>query len=278
MAEKYEDYEEEYVEEQDSQQEEDLGLDNIYHSGGGPNWLVVFLILGLTITAGWEWLKISSLKTEVAKLSNEKFGSDQTVSDQKSKLSTRDQTISQLETQIAGLEKQLADAKSRVSSAEGRVSSNTGEADDLRNKLSAAQSEIEKLKAAPAPVPVTSSDFDTLVKAEDLKVVTFRGGKAFPQGQGKLLWSQKLGVIYLNVLNLAKNSEDKEYQLWANEGDKFFKVGLFTIGDGNNAFIKLAAPGELATKKVSDFVVTLEKKGGAEKVARRYFLTGSLFQ
>lgn len=274
MAEKYEEYEEEYAEEQGNSGND--GLEDIYgtSSAGGPSYVVIGLIVALIGAVVFEYFKINELKTELSRATSDRFGTEQTVSDQKSKLNTRDQTISQLEGRITTLEKQVTEYKSRAASAEGRVNDNSGEVSDLKNKLSAAQADADKYKAAVD----AGGEFNNLFKVEDLKVLTFRGGKGYSAGQGKLIWSQKLGAIYLNIFNLAKNPDDKEYQLWANEGDKFFKVGLFSVGDDKTGFIKLTAPGDLAGKKVSDFVVTLEKKGGSEKITRPYHLTGSLFQ
>lgn len=280
--------EEEYIEEEvqeDEHQEHHDGdaLDELYGSsvnGGGSTFRYIFIAALITV-AVWQYFKISNLNIELKRASNEKMGTEQTLNEQKTKTNSKEQTISQLESQVTILEKKLNDAKSAVAAAEGRAGSSSGELSDLRAKVAEAQANAEKYKATAEQAVAASSkggDYDSLFKAEDLKVVTFKGAKRHPNGSGKLIWSQKLGVVYLNIFNLDKNPDGKEYQLWGNEGDKFFSVGTFAIDDTKKGSIKLAAPADLGTKKISDFVITVEKKGGSEKLTRPYYLTGSLFQ
>lgn len=251
---------EEYDDEENYQQEDqnDGDIEEIYRSSsGGTSYLTIGFIVVLITISLWEYYQITGLKSNLKRLTGEKLGAEQTLSDQKNKASSKDLTISQLESRIQDLQTKLTEVQS---SAE--------------RYRSQAESEAE----AKAQAANREGEYDSLFKAEDLRTMTFKGAKHHPSGSAKLLWSQKLGVLYVNVTNLEKTPDGKEYQLWGNEGDKFFSVGTFTVDDSKKGVVKLTPPTDLGTKKISDFVVTLEKKGGSEKLTRPFFLSGSWYQ
>lgn len=254
----YEEEEEDYEEEQN-----DEDLEDIYRPSGGTSYFTIILVISLFAGGFWSYYKISGLKTELQRATSDKLGTEQTLSDQKNKVNSKDLAISQLEGRIHDLQTKLTEAQANA---------------DRYKSQAETEAEAKTQAEAKATEAAKGGEFDVLAKAEDLRTMTFKGAKNHPGGTGKLLWSQKLGVLYLNIINLEKTPDGKDYQLWGNEGDKFFSVGTFTIDDSKKGIIKITPPGDLNAKKISDFVITLEKKGGSEKLTRPFWLTGSWYQ
>lgn len=270
MAEKYEDESEEVMEENFDFAEEATG------GGSGVSIWKLLLIFGVVGGLGYQFYKITELSDQLKSTKQELTGATQNLTEQKTKLSTKNQAVGDLEGKIGKYESEISEYKKKLAELESRANNLSNQiSSQTSSKDTEIQAANEKVKALESSMNELNAQM-ALLKVEDLRVVTLKGGKKFSKGFAKMIWSQKQGTIFLNIINLVKPPEGQEFQLSANEGDHFFKVGTFTIDNSQNVWVKIPTVEFLGKKKVSDFVVTLEKKGGSDKITRPFYLTGSL--
>jgi anti-sigma-K factor RskA len=78
-----------------------------------------------------------------------------------------------------------------------------------------------------------------------------------PESAATIYWNKTSQEVYINVANLPKPTEDKQYQLWAIADGKPVDMGMIDVSNYKKAFQKMKTIGNAQA-----FAITLEKKGG----------------
>jgi anti-sigma-K factor RskA len=86
-----------------------------------------------------------------------------------------------------------------------------------------------------------------------------------------MFWDKKTGKAYVMIHHLVPSGDNNEYQLWANVNGKQVSVGM--INDNiRDRFVELTGVPEGA----KEFIVTMEKNGGATVPDADVFLKGTV--
>lgn len=98
-----------------------------------------------------------------------------------------------------------------------------------------------------------------IMKDTAMYVVKMKGMPNHENHAATVFWDTRTKDVYLVVNNLPKPSAGKQYQLWAQVGDKMVDAGLL---DWNNAGVVLHMKN---VPTASAFAISLEKEGGSQE-------------
>ena len=134
------------------------------------------------------------------------------------------------------------------------------------NKYSKYKSDYAELVAAQSQ---TAKNYETkiasyesamgIMKDTAMYVVKMKGMPNHENNAATVYWDTRTKDVYLLVNNLPKPSAGKQYQLWAQVGDKMVDAGLL---DWNEADVVLHMKN---VPTASAFAISLEKEGGSQE-------------
>ncbi len=134
------------------------------------------------------------------------------------------------------------------------------------NKVQAAL--LAATKQLPASLP--ASNYEVL-KNPTITPIAMMGQGYHAICRCTMFWDKSTGKTYVMVHHLVPSGDNYDYQLWATVNGKQVSVG--TIDDAiRDRFIELSGMPEDA----NEFIVTLEKKGGATTPDTEVFLKGAI--
>ena len=134
------------------------------------------------------------------------------------------------------------------------------------NKTQAAL--LAASKQIPASLPAANYE---ILKNPTITPIAMMGQGYHAICRCTMFWDKNTGKAYVMVHHLVPSGDNYDYQLWATVNGKQVSVG--TINDAiRDRFIELSGMPENA----NEFIVTLEKKGGAATPDADVFLKGTI--
>jgi anti-sigma-K factor RskA len=135
---------------------------------------------------------------------------------------------------------------------------------NVYNQLQRSNVQLSAMTLQNQRISKTVSDMnDQLIVFHDTtyKVLRLKGTKNLPQGGLTVAWSpvKNKVMIDMSTLNMPKNDEAHQYQLWALVNGKPVDLGVFDKSDNDTSAMKVMKSVALA----GAFAVTLEPKGGS---------------
>lgn len=115
----------------------------------------------------------------------------------------------------------------------------------------------------------------SIMESREVKLVSMRGLEVNPGGYGKVLWNPTSRSALLQVSNLPKAPENKQYQLWIIKNNQAFKASLISISEPNKPaqFFNFEIPA--VGQPPDSFTLTLEPKGGSSQPIGELYLLGN---
>ncbi|MEP1305386.1 MAG: anti-sigma factor [Balneola sp.] len=111
--------------------------------------------------------------------------------------------------------------------------------------------------------------------SQQIDFVVMAGEGETSHHYGKVVWDPVEMKAVLQVRNLPKTPEGKNYQLWLQRDNKTINAGVFDLGDSDvDSFFHIEKLAERHEAKNATFLVTLENKDGAERPTGPRFLVG----
>jgi anti-sigma-K factor RskA len=133
----------------------------------------------------------------------------------------------------------------------------------MASKLKQQQAVINKFN-----VESSKSNVDFL-KNPEITPVALNGVGYHAICRCSLFWDKSKKEAYIQIHHLMDTGNEKEYQLWATINGKTVSVGLFRFDENKKPIIIKNVP-----DNITEFIVTVENKGGATSPNTDVFLKG----
>jgi Anti-sigma-K factor rskA, C-terminal len=115
-----------------------------------------------------------------------------------------------------------------------------------------------------------------ILGSKEIKVVIMNGLDVNPAGYGKIIFNPLDHTAILQVSNLPKTAEDKDYQLWTIKNNKPLSSGIFSIKDKNEKnYFLITNINAVQINDINAFAITLEPKGGVPQPTGKMYLLGN---
>ncbi len=115
-----------------------------------------------------------------------------------------------------------------------------------------------------------ANDFDFL-KNPEITPVALNGVGYHAICRCSLFWDKNKKEAYIQIHHLMNTGADKEYQLWGTINGKTVSLGLFGFDENKKPIIIKNLP-----EGITEFIVTVENKGGATMPNADIFLKGTV--
>lgn len=109
-----------------------------------------------------------------------------------------------------------------------------------------------------------------------MNLILMAGLDVNPDGYGKIIWDPENDRALLQVANLPKPPEDKDYQLWLIKDDQSpISAGVFSFAQpSTDLFFKIDQLNQDPSELSNTFAVTMESKGGVPQPTGDMYLAG----
>ena len=115
-----------------------------------------------------------------------------------------------------------------------------------------------------------------ILSSKKIDIVIMNGLEVNPAGYGKIIFNPADRTAILQVSNLPKTAEDKDYQLWTIQNKKPLDNGIFSIKNDNEKTYFLITNIKVSElNDINAFAITLEPKGGVPQPTGKMYLLGN---
>jgi Anti-sigma-K factor rskA, C-terminal len=115
-----------------------------------------------------------------------------------------------------------------------------------------------------------------ILSSKKIDIVIMNGLEVNPAGYGKIIFNPADKTAILQVSNLPKTAEDKDYQLWTIQNKKPLDNGIFSIKrDNEKTYFLITNIKVSELNDINAFAITLEPKGGVPQPTGKMYLLGN---
>jgi anti-sigma-K factor RskA len=115
-----------------------------------------------------------------------------------------------------------------------------------------------------------------ILESREVNLILMAGLDVNPDGYGKIIWDPENDRALLQVANLPRPPEDKDYQLWLIKDDQSpISAGVFSFAQpSTDLFFKIDQLNQDPSELSNTFAVTMEPKGGVPQPTGDMYLAG----